>query len=370
MKTTHICFISTHFPQGGAEKQTLNLIRELCQMNYQITIVMYQQEYIFYKEIFELPIRVIINPFNSANKIIRTIQNAFYLNKVLKKYNFDIVHTILFHNGFWVRLVAPKKYNNRILYSVRSAADKKSNRFWWSEKFFIRKSTVVANSLKGKEQIQLLLPEKYENKVLCIYNGFEIERFTYSREHSISTPIEIGTVGRIVYIKNQIQILEALSDLKNEIDFHFYLIGAKDDVKTHLEIRSFINSNFDVGTVSLLDPVNDIETYYTRFDIFILSSRDEGCPNVLFEAMLSKCLCIISDSANTDNLIKDSVNGLVYDNTTHDLKCTITRAIEILKNPSELSRIQNNAYTMCSKDFNINTMVNSYINVYEDLLQN
>lgn len=370
MRTTHICFITTHFPQGGAEKQTLNLIRELCQLKYHITILMYQQEHVFYKEIYELPIHVIINPFRSSNKIIRIIQNAFYIRNILKKNSFDIVHTFLYHNGFWVRLMAPKKYNNRILYSVRSAADKKTHRFWWSERFLVKKSIVVTNSLKSKGQIQMLLPKKYTGKVIHIYNGIEIERFTYDREPGISTPIEIGTVGRRVYIKNQIQILEALYDLRNEINFHFYLIGSKDDdIKTSQDIQSYINSNFDVGSVSLLDPLNDIEAYYRRFNIFILSSRFEGCPNVLFEAMLSKCLCIISDSANTDNFIKDSVNGLVYDNTTDDLKCKIIQAIKILNNSPDLVRIQNNAYNLCKTKFSKNTMVNSYIAIYEDMLQ-
>ena len=96
MKAIHICFISTHFPQGGAEKQTLNLIRELCQRNYRTTILLYQQEYIFFKEVYELPINVIVNPFKSTNKIIRTIQNALFIKKVLKKSNFEIIHTILF----------------------------------------------------------------------------------------------------------------------------------------------------------------------------------------------------------------------------------------------------------------------------------
>lgn len=368
-KAIHICFILTHFPQGGAEKQTLNLIRELCQGNYRITILLYQQEYIFYNEIYELPINLIINPFKSANKIIRTIQNVFYINTVLKRNSFDIIHTVLFHNGFWVRLMAPRKYNNRVLYSVRSVVNRKTHRFWWSEIFFVKNSLVVTNSLKSKEQIQMLLPKKYVDKVINIYNGFEIERFTFNREYKTSISIRIGTVGRRAYEKNQIQILEALYDLKNDFDYHFYLIGEKNDDKTNLDILDFINSNFDIGTISLLDPVQRIEDYYQKFDIFILSSKSESCPNVLFEAMLSKCLCIISDAANSDNFIKDNVNGLMYDNSTDNLKSKIIQAIRILKNPPDLLRIQNNAYKFCKSTFSISTMVKSYIDVYEELMQ-
>ena len=75
----------------------------------------------------------------------------------------------------------------------------------------------------------------------------------------------------------------------------------------------------------------DIEIYYLKFDVFILPSIYEGCPNVLFEAMLSKCLCIVSIGSNSDNFIIDGVNGLVYDGSDKDLKLKLMEAISIIQ---------------------------------------
>jgi len=51
-----ICFIASHFPQGGAERQITELIKGLIERGYQITLICYQSNVIFFREIKELNI--------------------------------------------------------------------------------------------------------------------------------------------------------------------------------------------------------------------------------------------------------------------------------------------------------------------------
>jgi glycosyltransferase involved in cell wall biosynthesis len=152
-----ICFILSHFVQGGAERQTLNLIRGLDKRVYDITLLIYGAIDIFYFEIYDIPIVHIVRKSHFRNKIIKHVHNAYFLRKFLKKRDFDILHTLLFHNGFWVRLLAPRKYNQRIIFSIRNDLKSCPKYMLLFEKLFIKKSYVVSNNYRSKLQYQHLV---------------------------------------------------------------------------------------------------------------------------------------------------------------------------------------------------------------------
>lgn len=60
----------------------------------------------------------------------------------------------------------------------------------------------------------------------------------------------------------------------------------------------------------LLGRVGNLADWYERADLFVLSSRSEGIPNVLLEAMASGCACLAIDCpTGPSELIDHGVNG-------------------------------------------------------------
>jgi glycosyltransferase involved in cell wall biosynthesis len=62
----------------------------------------------------------------------------------------------------------------------------------------------------------------------------------------------------------------------------------------------------------VVEPVANIQDWYDRAEIFVLSSRTEGMPNALLEAMASGCACVAYNCpTGPGDLIEDKVNGLL-----------------------------------------------------------
>lgn len=365
---TRICYILSHLPQGGAERQTINLIKALDYSRYDITLILYANTEFFYKEVLELPIHLLVHQSPKTWKLFRNISNVNFLRRTLAANDFDILHTLLFHNGFWVRLVAPRRFDQRIIYSIRSDLQDGPRFFLFFEKLLIRRSYAITNSLKTREQFKALVGDKYDHKILNIYNGFDIKRFNLDEPPVIGDKIIIGTVGRQTRPKNQIQILEAIHQISEKHLLHFYLIGdkANDSFKAN---ENYVTRNELVKCVTILDSQQEIESYYKRFNIFVLSSFYEGCPNVLFEAMLARCLCIVSAGANSDHFIQDGINGLVYDGSTSMLVTKLEAAIDFLRNGNSV-RIVENGNRYAHENFTLSQMVNNYEQIYEMVLEN
>jgi len=357
-----IGFIISNLGQGGAERQFLELIKNIDKSSFDVSVCLYAiNKGIFYKEIEEIDgINLKLNILKSKNKALKILEALRYIRNYLQVNNFDIVYTTLFMNGFFVRIIAPNKYKNKIITSIRTsfASYNKFHRF--VEKFLINKSYVVLNSKNAEDDFRLSINKKYHDRIFLIYNGFDAKRFSKNWNRESKNPIIIGNIGRMTYQKNQIQLLRFIRMLSNR-KLKLIIIGAKGDQSELL--KNYINDYSLNDQVDLIDAVSNIEKYYNSFDIFILPSFYEGCPNVLFEAMLSKRLCIVSSNANSDGFIKDGINGFVYDGSDEGLLHTFKNALLILGEEKEKQIIEN-AFEYAIRNFGMNVMVHKYENIF------
>ncbi len=362
-----LCFILSHLPQGGAERQTINLIKGLDPSEFDISLILYASKNVFYSEVYELPIRMIINHSQFAGKFRRTINNISFLSKALRINEFDVLHTLLPHNGFWVRMVAPCRYARRTVYSIRNDIKDSPGFYRFFEKFLYRRSYVVTNSMKVLHQYSKYFAGSKSHNIRNIYNGFDVGKFSCSLPPPVSDKMILGTVGRQAIQKNQIQILKAVDSVLKEYPLHFYLIGDKHQNMAR-QNESYVNERNLEKNVTILDSVSAIEDYFKRFNIFILSSDKESCPNVLFEAMLSKCLCIVSNGSNSDHFIEDGTNGLVYDGSLKMLEAKIVQAIAMVRTNAHHSLVEEGQKYAYS-NFSLDRMISAYKGLYYEIVK-
>jgi GalNAc-alpha-(1->4)-GalNAc-alpha-(1->3)-diNAcBac-PP-undecaprenol alpha-1,4-N-acetyl-D-galactosaminyltransferase len=99
-------------------------------------------------------------------------------------------------------------------------------------------------------------------------------------------------------------------------DWQLVIVGSGDPGS----LTSMIENSGLEKRVSLIGEVNDVQTLMQRSSVFTLTSRWEGLPMVLLEAMSQGMACIAFDCfTGPRELITDRVDGILVDdqNTDH-----------------------------------------------------
>ncbi len=152
-------------------------------------------------------------------------------------------------------------------------------------KYLISKADrVIVNSYEFKKQMQ----RKFDIKVSCILNPLNLNDIKKKSKLGRSEPffkkkdcLKLINLGRFTEQKDQITILKACKILKKEFNFRLLILGKG---REKFRMQKFISDNSLANNIKIKNFVENPFKIISQSDIFILSSRYEGLPNVLLEA--------------------------------------------------------------------------------------
>lgn len=151
-----------------------------------------------------------------------------------------------------------------------------------------------------------------------IPNGVNISKYKYDeinrnhirKKYNIGDAFVIGHVGRLLQLKNQsfsIKLLAKLRERHPQLNAKLILIGdgpMKDDL---ISLTIKYNVRDHVIFTGVIDNVNE---YYSTFDVFVMPSYFEGLAFVAVEAQASGLKSFISSTVTREINITDSVTFL------------------------------------------------------------
>lgn len=138
-------------------------------------------------------------------------------------------------------------------------------------------------------------------------NAIDTERFAFNpsvreemrRKLGVEDAFVLGMVGRLSYEKNYYYALKIMEKLHEKHPNAVLLILGVGEEQQKME--TYIAEHKMDDYVKLLGRHVDVEKYYQAFDLFLLSSFNEGFPVAAVEAMASGLPVLLSD-AITDEL--------------------------------------------------------------------
>lgn len=126
------------------------------------------------------------------------------------------------------------------------------------------------------------------------------------------TPL-VAVVARISPEKDLPTFVECCAQIRNSLPTaHYLIIGNTTANPRALQaVRDRINACGLHDRVHLLGERTDLPGLYPQFDLFMLTSTNEGLSSVLQEAMAAALPVISTRSAGSDELIEDGVSGFL-----------------------------------------------------------
>ena len=242
------------------------------------------------------------SPRKINNFIFQSFATIVFLVKLMNKHNPD--STLSFGD----------RYNSIVIFSGLLASSKViiSNRQnpFLSNGLFVdtlnKWMYPYAHGLICQTQIAAkVIKEKYRiERIKLIPNPVNIQVDTANANSQ-----RIVNVGRFGDQKNQFELVEIFDNVRNKENWElvFFGDGAKKD-KTLDRISSLKLQ----GKIQVLPFNIAIDQEYLQSSIFAFTSRSEGFPNALAEAMSFGCACISYDCvAGPSDIIDNGVNGFL-----------------------------------------------------------
>ena len=208
IKRIKILFVISNLPQGGAEKQFVQLIKRINKNVFNVHVVLYAyQTKAFFTELFLIEnITITTNKLKYSFFIFKILEALTYLNKILSANKFDLVFTSLFMNGLFVRIIAPRHYKNRIVASMRNSVKSYNTFYIFAEKYLIQKSFLVFNSIGALDNFKNIFKVKFHDRLYSVYNGYNFQTKILTVKEKKLNGVVLGALGRQTKQKNFIQL--------------------------------------------------------------------------------------------------------------------------------------------------------------------
>lgn len=124
-------------------------------------------------------------------------------------------------------------------------------------------------------------------------------------------------VGRLVRQKGFDLLIEAFSDLVNKGMAHNWRLIILGEGEERRALERQVESSGLAGWISMPGEVKNLGEYLLQSDVFVLSSRYEGFPNALLEAMSSGLAVVSTDCPTGPNeIIQQNLNGILVENNS------------------------------------------------------
>lgn len=292
---------------------------------------------------------------------LKIMQDLFYL---LKKGKVDIIQV---HGSYMFQFVVLPALmaGTRIIYTEHSRHSLTKYPRLWNFSMFLgaykSKVICVSNDLYDYLTNYVGMNPSW---VEVIHNGIDLSCFTPScaktdrpKDHE---ELIIGTVGRLSEPKDHGNLLKAFSSVVKKVPNVRLMLVGEGELRRNVE--DMIQQLGLEEKVCMLGARGDIPELLLSMDIFALSSKREGFPISLLEAMACGRPVIATDVGGVREIVSSGEDGMVVPPEDHE---SLSKGLlELVEDEDLRERMGKNAAKKALSSFSEQAMMEKYLCLY------
>src|SRR4030042_7204580 len=284
---------------GGAQRHLLDLSKGQQQFQNEV-IVLVGGDGPFVEELTRNQIEVIpVKELRRSINPLRDIQAFITIRRILKSIKPDLVSAHSSKAGLLGRLVC-RNLNIPVIFTVHGWAFSGGSSlparclYWFAETVMGLLSTKIITVSDYDYQLGLKWALVPPRKSIRVHNGIpDVDESL--RANPAAQPVNIISVARFESPKDHALLIEALKGLKNtEVPWCLHLVGDGPDKP---RIERLVEASGLSEKVKFWGYRADAEAILAKSQLFVLSSKKEGLPLTILEAMRAGLPVIASDVA-------------------------------------------------------------------------
>ena len=258
-----------------------------------------------------------------------------------------------------------------VVHGEHGTMEARPRNLWVQRRVWRRVDRVLAVSSRLAERMAAAVRFPMD-RITVIRNGVDLARFGHQDRRQARARLGIsadativGTVGRLVPVKHQHNLLAAMARLK-AIGLHAQTVLAGDGpLRDDLE-RTAHELGLD-GEVRFLGETGDVATVLAAFDVFVLPSRSEGMSNTILEAMACGLPVVATRVGGNDELVDDGVTGKLV--PAESAEALADALGGLIRNPDSRHAMGAAGRAKVEREFSLEAMIRGYERLYEDVVR-
>ncbi|ROH95794.1 glycosyltransferase [Chryseobacterium daecheongense] len=367
---------------GGAEKVLATFLKNIPQHQYEIDLLLNLHSGKYLSEIPDWINIVYLHkgemittnrpqdiPRKAARviheKVLKKFPNLLYKGK-LKNKQYDIEFAAI-HGMRDEILGSPLKSSKKIVWIHNDLSEVKGYTNQEIRKFFGFDAIMVISEKIEQLFHSLACNEDEKQKIIRIYNPLDTGEFlakaeqpviNYTFDPSVPTFVSVGTVFPQKGFDRLLQVHKRLLD--EGFKHNVLIIGDGYDFENIKKLKTELGVD---ETATMLGFTDNPYPYFKNADFYILSSRYEGFPTVLFEAITLKKKIISTEVSGAREMLNNGELGLIVDNSEEGIYQGMKQA---LSHPEAFTGYENRLqdYEM---PFNLENSVNKITSILNSL---